>query len=386
MKNQLLVRLIALALLVGIYQGRAQTAQFFRIIGPTATTITAFNADGTIVWSGATPGATYQVQTATSFAGGANWLDYVQLPVTNDVNTNLLISFSPPDGMVLIPAGVFAIGDTLDGGTPFTNNIPTTNVYVSAFYMDENLVRFSQWHSVYDWATSNGYNIVNAGNGVATNHPVQTVNWYDCVAWCNARSVQTGLPPCYYTDAGLTQVYTNSAGTNVYWSTASNGYRLPTEAEWEKAARGGLIGQRFPWGNTISENQADYSAYPNPPNSLGFTYDLGPYSGYNTNFDIGGQFICTSPVGYFSANGYGLYDMAGNVFEWCWDWYSGPSAAGSPFLGGTDPRGPDGPLIYRVYRGGAWTGWAISLRCAYRYFLLPQTSGTFVGFRCVRGL
>ena len=107
--------------------------------------------------------------------------------------------------MALIPAGPFTMGDTLDGES---DAIPT-NVYVSAFYMDMNLVSFSQWQSVYNWATNNGYSFDNAGSAKAANHPVQTVDWYDCVKWCNARSQQAGLTPVYYTDAGLTQVYTN---------------------------------------------------------------------------------------------------------------------------------------------------------------------------------
>ena len=132
-----------------------------------------------------------------------------------------------------------------------------TNVYVSAFYMDTNLVSYSQWQSVYSYATSHGYGFDDAGSGKAANHPVQTVDWYDVVKWSNARSQQAGLTPVYYTDAGLTQVYTNGNVDAVYANWAASGYRLPTEAEWEKAARGGLSGQRFPWGNTISRKPGE---------------------------------------------------------------------------------------------------------------------------------
>ena len=208
---------------------------------------------------------------------------------------------------------------------------------------------------------------------------METVDWYDVVKWSNARSQQAGLTPVYYTDAGLMQVYTNGQVT-VYGNWTASGYRLPTEAEWEKAARGGLSGQRFPWGDTISESQANYYGDTND-----FSYDLGPYTGYNTNFDTGG-FPYTSPVGYFAANGYGLYDMAGNVEEWCWDWYAGPTyPAGSPYLGGTDPRGPVGPLSLRVLRGGNWFNDAVLTRCAYRYYYNPGSTYINIGFRCVRG-
>jgi len=282
-----------------------------------------------------------------------------------------------PDGMAFIPAGAFTMGDTLDGES---DAIPT-NVTVSGFYMDTNLVSYSQWQSVYNWATANGYGFDYAGSGKAMNQPVQTVDWYDTVKWSNARSQQAGSTPVYYTDAGLTQVYTNGE-LMPYVNWAASGYRLPTEAEWEKAARGGLSGQRFPWGDTISESQANYWG-----GTSSYRYDLGP-PGYNSIGLIGGL-PYTSPVGSFAPNGYGLYDMAGNVFEWCWDWYAAPPyPSGSPYLGGTNPTGAT-TGSYRGLRGGDWFYPAEFARSANRGYGYPGYGvgdGDFVGFRCVRGL
>ena len=286
--------------------------------------------------------------------------------------TNLPAATTAPLGMALIPAGSFTMGDTLDGESDAT---PTTNITVSAFYMDVNLVTYSQWQSVYFWATNNGYGFVNVGAGKAANHPVQTVDWYDSVKWSNARSQQAGLTPVYYTDAGLTQVYTNGEVTP-YVNWTANGYRLPTEAEWEKAARGGLSGQRFPWGNVITENLANYLGDTND-----FSYDLGP-NGYNSIGLIGGiPYMYTSPVGSFAANGYGLYDMAGNVYAWCWDWY------GTPY-GQPTTNNPTGLASgsYRVLRGGGWVYYASGARCADRNnFQSPSYTYNYTGFRCVRG-
>jgi formylglycine-generating enzyme required for sulfatase activity len=374
MKTKLHSLVILLALIAGIDHAAAQGARFFRISGPAATTIISFNPDGTLVWSNALPGATYTIQTVAFMPGGTNWVDYVQIPTTYGINTNLLIDFNPPAGMALIPAGSFTMGDTLDGES---DAIPT-NLMVSAFYLDVNLVSYSQWQSVYQWATNSGYGFVNAGLGKAANHPVQSVNWWDTVKWCNARSKQAGLRQVYYTDAGLTQVYTNGEMTTIYPNWSAAGYRLPTEAEWEKAARGGLSGQRFPWGDTISESQANYYG------DTMYSYDSGP-NGVNSIGFMGG-FPYTSPVGYFAANGYGIYDMAGNVFAWCWDWYGTPPyPLGSPYLGGSDPRGPASGS-YHVIRGGDWYNSAVASRCAFHTYSGPAIATYTHGFRCVRGL
>src|SRR5579863_6589883 len=107
MKAQLCSILITLPLLGGVQQADAQRAQFFRISGPGNTQIMSLRNDGKMVWSNAAPGATFIIQTASSVSGGTNWVDYIQIPTTNALNTNQLMSFNPPAGMALIPAGSY---------------------------------------------------------------------------------------------------------------------------------------------------------------------------------------------------------------------------------------------------------------------------------------
>jgi formylglycine-generating enzyme required for sulfatase activity len=210
-----------------------------------------------------------------------------------------------PVGFALIPAGTFQMGDALDG----IADAPIRQVTVSAFYMAKHETTKALWDEVRNWGTSRGYTDLPVGGGKAGTHPVQTISWFDVIKWCNARSEKEGLTPCY--TVGGSPLRTGTAIPVVNWT--AKGYRLPTEAEWEKAARGGLNGKRYPWGDTISHSQANYVNHP--------TYAVGnqPY---------------TSPVGSFAANGYGLQDMVGNVWEWCWDWY-GTYAPGAQ----TDPNG-----------------------------------------------
>jgi formylglycine-generating enzyme required for sulfatase activity len=288
-----------------------------------------------------------------------------------------LFDLASPPGIALIPAGSFMMGDTFnefDGDAAH----PSHPVYVSTFYLDRYQVTKGLWDEVYNWAITHGYNFNNAGTGKAANHPVHVVSWYDIVKWCNARSEKEGRLAAYYTSAAQTTVYrTGSMNVQSDWVKWNAGYRLPTEAEWEKAARGGLSGKRFPWGDTITHGEANYYS------SSVYACDICLTRGYNPIYDDGVP-PYTSPVGSFAPNGYGIHDMAGNVWEWCWDsydslWYSN---------GGATLNDTKGPSIFagvRVLRGGAWFNIQIYSQCAYRYFYFPSYGLDSVGFRCVRG-
>jgi formylglycine-generating enzyme required for sulfatase activity len=379
MKTKLNSLFIGLALLAGVSPMLAQV---------TNLGIAAVGQQSLLYWPAGSPTNNNYILQSTTNLAAPNWTtEKYPVPVTASTVSNTtpakffrLVYTNPPAGMVLIPAGSFLMGNSI-GDSDIMDANPT-NVYVSAFFMDTNLVNLSIWQAVYTYATGNGYTFTHTGLAKAGNNPVETVDWFDCVKWSNARSQQAALTPVYYTDAGFTQVFTTGdTGTTVYANWGANGYRLPTEAEWEKAARGGLSGRRFPWGNLISEGQANYYG-----NTNGYSYDLGP-NGYNSIGSIGGTSLATSPVGSFDVNGYGLYDMAGNVLEWCWDCYAGPPyPAGSPYLGGSNPTGAGPGPRSRVLRGGCWYYGAGLARCAGRDLDLPFIAGYYFGFRCVRGL
>lgn len=268
--------------------------------------------------------------------------------------------------MVGIPAGSFQFGDSSDA---ITYAKPVKDINVSAFRIDRYETTYALWQSVYTWAVSNGYVFDNAGqNGsevTGTDMPVTRVSWYDVVKWLNARSEMEGLTPVYYTDAGHTTVYRSGRvdmqNSMVNW--AGNGYRLPTEAEWEKAARGGLVAKRYPWGDDpanvslISSAQANYTA---------------------------GR---TISVGVLPANGYGLFDMSGNVWEWTWNWWVDDYNHASVIA--SDPVGPDTPVsmvssYLRVRRGGGIAYGPSFLRNAERVGRVPTYTAPYFGFRSVR--
>ena len=248
---------------------------------------------------------------------------------------------SVPPGMVLIPAGEFQMGS--DDG--YEDEQPVHTVYVDAFYMDVYEVtnaqykRFvdanPQWQKDYipdkyhdgDYLLHWSSNSYPSGKG---NHPVVYVSWYAAIAYAQ-------------------------------WA----GKRLPTEAEWEKAARGGLVGKEYPWGDTIDANKANYGR------------------------NVGS----TTPVGNYAPNGYGLYDMAGNVWEWCLDECDDDfymrSAPQNPIAGkgvGNDFARVQ-THISRAWRGGSWANDALFLRVASREVDdSPTGTYSYCGFRCARDI
>jgi len=267
-------------------------------------------------------------------------------------------SFAP------IAAGTYSIGNLV--GDSDIRDADAVTIPMSSYYMAVNDTTKAQWDAVRIWAGSHGYSDLATGAGKAADHPVQMVSWYDAVKWANAASEQEGLTPCYSVSAG---VYRTGKIDSVTCDWSANGYRLPTEAEWEVGARGGLTGKRFPWGDIIGHDNANYVAG-------SYSYEASAPSGYHPTYKVGG-YPYTSPVGSFPANDYGLYDMAGNVYQWCWDLYGS-------YVAERDPRGTTSGTR-RVLRGGIWGYYANIARTARRASDLPGSTNDVYGFRLVRG-
>ena len=228
--------------------------------------------------------------------------------------------------MVRINGGTFQMGSN-NGDS---DEKPVHTVTVSSFYMGKYEVTQKEWTAVMG---------SNPSSFTGDNLPVENVSWYSAVEYCNKRSQREGLTPAY-----------TVSGTNVTWNKNANGYRLPTEAEWEYAAKGG---NGSPGNYTYAgSNNADEVAW---------------YSGSKTQ-----------NVGTKKPNGLGLYDMSGNVWEWCWDWYGSYSSAAQ-----TDPAGASSGST-RVLRGGSWGRTAEYVRSASRGDYYPSDWILNIGFRVVR--
>jgi len=251
---------------------------------------------------------------------------------------------------VQIPGGSFEMGSGSN-----ESEKPVHTVTLSSFYMGKYEVTQEQWEAVM------GSNPSFFAFNKVQSLPVERVNWYDALVFCNKLSMREGLSPAYRISGSTDPAKWGSVPTtndNSTWDAVeivagSTGYRLPTEAQWEYAARG---------GNGSPGN---------------YTYSGSDTINYVAWYE--GNCVSTRKVGEKAPNGLGLYDMTGNVWEWCWNGYGK-----YPREAQTDPEGWVVYGSYRVLRGGSWDYPAERARSTYRYSSVPYDRSPYIGFRLVR--
>jgi len=245
--------------------------------------------------------------------------------------------FYPPEipGMVYIEGGTFDMGDQFGDGD---DDEDLHTVTLSDYYLGRHEVTFAEYA---EYCAAAGKSLPDDEGWGKGERPIINVTWYDAIEYCNWRSEQEDLTPVY-----------RISGSNVTANWDANGYRLPTEAEWEYAALS--RGKKEKWAGTSSEDE------------------LSGYANYDEKVGK------TTKVGSYRPNNKGLHDMSGNVWEWCWDWYDFDHYSFSD--GATDPRGP-AKGSGRVSRGGSWRDYAGTCRAANRNGWLPGYSTRRFGFR-----
>jgi formylglycine-generating enzyme required for sulfatase activity len=237
---------------------------------------------------------------------------------------------NPPAGMVFVEGGAFNMGNNKgSSGEKLVHDVT-----VSSFYMGKFEVTQEEWKPV--MGNNPSYR---KGNPC----PVNLINWYDAVEYCNKRSRKEGFKPCY-----------SGSGDQIACNFDADGYRLPTEAEWEYAARGGIQSRHFKFSGSN---------------------DAGEVAWYLKNLIVYFQ-----PVGEKKPNELGIYDMSGNMWEMCWDWYDIDYYKNSP------AKNPKGPLsgIRRIIRGGSWLDPEDKLGCTLRSAIVPYRKAAHLGIRVVR--
>ncbi|MBN1648963.1 MAG: SUMF1/EgtB/PvdO family nonheme iron enzyme [Spirochaetales bacterium] len=257
-------------------------------------------------------------------AGGASSAARIEtLPQTGLNNVRL------PEGFVLVRGGTFQMGSNDTDCEKPVHSVTLPDFAISRYEVTQGLYKKIM-----------GGNPSDTKWGIGDNNPVNCVSWYDAVKFCNKLSESEGRTPAY-----------TISGTNVSWDRNADGYRLPTEAEWEYVAKGGNSSRNYTYAGSGS---------------------IGNVAWYRDN--SGNR---THPVGQKQANELGLYDMTGNVWEWCWDWYGSYQSGSVSYPVGASSGS------YRVLRGGSWYGIASYCRAAIRHRDAPDDGFSGYGFRLV---
>ena len=278
---------------------------------------------------------------------------YWVIPIMLVISTGVFAQ-SPPSNMVRLNGGTFLMGSPLTEPERQADEIQH-QVTVDSFSIGRYQVTQREYEDVMG---------TNPSYFKGPNLPVEMVSWYDAIEYCNRRSQREGLTPVYTIDKSQKDPMNGNDHDTLKWLVTlnlnANGYRLPTEAEWEYACRAGTI-TAFSFGRNASTDDANYDGH--------YPYDHNLPGEYRQ---------MTTEGGNFEPNPWGLYDMHGNVWEWCWDWYDS--------YNNNAQTNPHGPLSgdNRVERGGAWHNQALHLRSAYRGNATPSIAGRDIGFRVVR--
>ena len=268
------------------------------------------------------------------------------------------------DNLVFVEGGIILnTKSNYHGRTLLANSPLGRPVEVAGFFIGKYEVTQQEWADVMG---------SNPSKFQADNLPVETVSWYDCVEYCNRRSIKEGLRPYYTIDRNTKDPNNRTEIDDVKWTVSidpgADGYRLPTEVEWEYAAGGGRLSRSYTFSGSDDLNRVAW-----------FWQNAGdkPLTGQWYWPTIEKNNTRAKPVGGKQPNELGLYDMSGNVREWCWDWFGELESNGSAAQGSSSESG-------RVWKGGGWIGGDFCCAIAFRAGLEANGKGPDQGLRVCR--